>query len=477
MSDLLNDTVLWDDVQRWLTDDEVRDLRDRAARRELDSMDLEHMLGWRDLPPIPDTDLGRDIGEWRRPWTEDEGEDEEQEGDDDEKPVAAGWYVQPWDEPVDGAALLDDLVDYFSGPVVLPNGGAEACALYAVMSWTIELLDLVPYLNPFSATYRSGKTIVGALESWVVRLPVRTANASAAFIFRQMGWPTFVIDEADSFTQLSEELRGILNAGYDRDLKVGRTIPKGRGHEPTNFSPFGPKVICGIGDLPGTIRDRSIGLHMRRKRRSDEVERFDREARQAYRDRADDLRRKIARWIADHWDAIDAQRPDLPDDLNDRQRDCWEPMLMIADVAGGEWPDRARRVARALSADQLAHVDEVELLLLDVQRIFRENRSYFVISNGKTYEFSGHHLTPSELADRLAELEERPWESYRTTGKPITTDALGKLLRGVRVSSKMTRVKRHGRSFRLYWPQLFEEAWERYEVCADCEDLYEVEEP
>ncbi len=42
--------------------------------------------------------------------------------------------------------------------------------------------------------------------------------------------------------------------------------------------------------------------------------------------------------------------PELPDELGDRQADAWEPLLAIADLAGGDWGDRARSAAIELSA-------------------------------------------------------------------------------------------------------------------------------
>jgi hypothetical protein len=37
--------------------------------------------------------------------------------------------VKPWDRPVGGAELLDNLVETFDRFVLLPNGGSETCAL------------------------------------------------------------------------------------------------------------------------------------------------------------------------------------------------------------------------------------------------------------------------------------------------------------------------------------------------------------
>ena len=51
------------------------------------------------------------------------------------------------------------------------------------------------------------------------------------------------------------------------------------------------------------------------------------------------LRRRAARWVADHLPALQAADPAVPDELDDRQADNWRPLLAIADEAGGEWPN------------------------------------------------------------------------------------------------------------------------------------------
>ena len=43
-----------------------------------------------------------------------------------------------------------------------------------------------------------------------------------------------------------------------------------------------------------------------------------------------------------------AARPDMPLGIEDRNADVWEPLLAIAEAAGGDWPQRAREAAIAL---------------------------------------------------------------------------------------------------------------------------------
>ena len=84
------------------------------------------------------------------------------------------------------------------------------------------------------------------------------AGITAAAIFRtvELARPTLLIDEADTFLQQNDELRGVLNSGHRRGGNVVRLL--GDGHEPRQFSTFAPVAIAMIGKLPNTLADRSI---------------------------------------------------------------------------------------------------------------------------------------------------------------------------------------------------------------------------
>jgi hypothetical protein len=51
--------------------------------------------------------------------------------------------------------------------------------------------------------------------------------------------------------------------------------------------------------------------------------------------------------------------PEVPEVLHDRERDLWRVLLAIADVAGGGWPERARRAAEDLSTETLEPLPQI----------------------------------------------------------------------------------------------------------------------
>ena len=104
-----------------------------------------------------------------------------------------------------------------------------------------------------------------------------------------------------------------------------------------------------IGKLPSTLSDRAIEVPLKRKRPDEKVMRF----RIVRPGDLPDLKRKCIRWAADNLISLrdGALGVSVPEGLNDRAADNWEPLLAIADRTGGEWPERARKAALALSGN------------------------------------------------------------------------------------------------------------------------------
>jgi hypothetical protein len=110
------------------------------------------------------------------------------------------------------------------------------------------------------------------------------------------------------------------------------------------FPVFAPVALAGIaGAMPATITTRAITIHMRRRAPHETAEPF-RERKVAQQ--AATLREQLADWLdrvgADH---LAGAEPAMPDGVTDRSAEVWEPLVAIADLAGGHWPDTARAAA------------------------------------------------------------------------------------------------------------------------------------
>jgi len=358
--------------------------------------------------------------------------------------------VEPWPTAVNGAALLTEIAATVRRFIACDIETAHATALWCAMTWLISTVHVAPLAVITAPEKRCGKTQLLNVIGKLAYRPLPTSNATGAALFRAIEkWgPTVLIDEVDTFMRENEELRGIVNSGHTRDTAfVLRTV--GDAFEPRQFSTWGAKALCGIGNLPETIMDRAVVLRLRRKLKTEHVERL----RHAAPGSFDILRRKLARWTADNADQISRARPDLPNALHDRAQDNWEPLLAIADATGGDWPVLARRAASALSST--GEVDATRSrgveLLADIRNAFEQRKA----STAQNWD----RLSTSELLGALCLDSEAPWATYNR-GKEMTPRQLANRLREYHITSKNVRL---GTSTpKGYEYTQFCEAFERY---------------
>ena len=82
------------------------------------------------------------------------------------------------------------------------------------------------------------------------------------------------------------------------------------------------------------------------------------------------LRGSLHEWVGLHAADLARPEPDLP--AEDRAADVWEPLVAIADAAGGDWPDRARKACQELTgaASEADDGTAGERLLADLRGVF-----------------------------------------------------------------------------------------------------------
>ena len=318
--------------------------------------------------------------------------------------------VEPWPEPVDGAALLNELLAAVQRYIVCARDTAVAVSLWCAFTWLIDRVNVAPLAVITAPEKRCGKTQLLNFIGKVCRRPLVASNISPAAVFRiiEAYNPTLLLDEADSFLKENEELRGVINSGHTRQSAyVIRTV--GDDHQPRQFLTWGAKAISGIGQLAETIVDRAIVLELRRKLPTESVQRLRHAEPQVF----EGLASKLARFADDAGRSIERARPNLPEALNDRAQDNWEPLLAIADYVGGDWPDVARRTALRISGAEREARSLSSELLTDIRNVFDIKK----VARIKT----------ADLLTALAEDENKPWATYNR-GKPLVATQLAKRL-------------------------------------------------
>jgi hypothetical protein len=349
----------------------------------------------------------------------------------------------------DLATALDQSIAFLKRYVVFANEEqVHAAALWVAHTWTYDAFDVAPYLAIQSPEKRSGKTRFEECLSLLVREPLRSAGASLAALFRviQEKHPTLLLDEVDTIFNKrrdpgSEDIRGLLNNGYRRGVPFLRVVGEGKRMHVEAFDVFCPKAIACIGRLPDTVQDRSIVIALKRRARSETVERF------RFRTAELDALR-IREWWESLADVSLPDRADVPEQIDDRAQDSWEPLLAIADAAGGEWPERARRAALVLSGAVEVEEEHIGILLLsDVRDIFAARNVERVAMKSLLEELhSGAY-------------EEHPWSDWHT-GRAIQATSIGRLLRPFGIRARQLWIG--GANLRGYERQQFTDAFDRY---------------
>lgn len=188
------------------------------------------------------------------------------------------------------------------------------------------------------------------------------------------------------------------------------------------------------------MTDRSIPIALKRRAPHERVDRF--RQRDAHRVGAP-LRARLDAWSRTAGEALPDAEPALPRELGDRAADVWEALIAIADLAGSDWPTRARHAATALSERVSVDDDTLAIRLLhDVRPVFTDET-----------------LGSADLVHRLVRLEDRPWADW-TGERPITQARVARLLRPFGIHPMKLRVGKQTADG--YTKRMFTDSWSRY---------------
>lgn len=348
-----------------------------------------------------------------------------------------------------GAAILDALHATLTKYVVLPSAETvDAVTLWIAATHAQAAWAHAPRLVIRAPEKRCGKSRLLDVVEGTCCNPLITVNASSAAVYRAIGSdepPTLLVDEADTIfggkaAEANEELRGLLNAGHQRNRPAIRW--DNNAHKLEKIPTFAMAALAGIGAMPDTIEDRAVVVRMRRRAAGENVS--------PYRHRRDGpvLRRLaagLAEWLRGHLASLEAAEPEMP--LEDRAADTWEPLIAVADLAGGTWPTRARAAATVLTteADGSGQISTRVRLLVDI-------RAAFTTLGDPTA------ATTADLLAALNDDPEAPWQGFGPNG--LTGKRLGDLLREFDIGS--TTIRFPVGQAKGYPRDAFTDAWRRY---------------
>lgn len=292
--------------------------------------------------------------------------------------------------------LLDDLVALLKKYVVflMDEEHSIILSLWTIHTWLFHAFCYTPYILIYSPTVESGKTRIFEVLSLVCRSPEKTEGATSAALIRTIDEDkpqTFLLDEMDA-TYLAkshdlegENMRRFLNAGFKRGATFLRCVGQGADIIAKKFPAFCPKALAAITKCyPKSVSSRGIPIkiHPQVRKRSKEflegkerraAKMRDRDASASVGSLRDELR--VLGKDEELIKRLREARPEVPDELGDRQQDICEPLLAIADEAGGEWPEKARNALRTVYEKEGADLDIHAQLLSDIRRVFDEQKT------------------------------------------------------------------------------------------------------
>jgi Protein of unknown function (DUF3631) len=369
--------------------------------------------------------------------------------------------------PNAGSDVLEGIDAFLARFIAYPTEHARhAHVLWIAHTWLMDCWGTTPRLLFISPEAGSGKTAALEITEQLTPRADLTGNTTPAYFYYKIEEslelngcrPTLLYDEIDTVfgpkrvrSTKSEEMRSIIDNGYRRSGTVARRIGKIN----QRFKVYAAMAMAGAmlaGDVPDTIRTRSIVIPMQWAAPGEITDYWDSLLSPPL---CTPYREVLQYWIEFvHGYALEHPAVDIPKGIRNRDRDCWQPLLRVADLAGGRWPDVAAVAAvAAVSASGVnSEPSEGLWLLWECKAIFDRRQKL----TGSDRVFT------TELLDEL-----RATGRFRWTAKPVQEAAirLAQIVGGYGVlpPTPASRDQRIGgdkaKGYRAEW---FEDAWRRY---------------
>jgi Protein of unknown function (DUF3631) len=325
------------------------------------------------------------------------------------------WQVEAWDNEVDTATLLQELIAKINKHAIVTPHQALAVALWIMLAWVHEVAAYYsPYLVATSAEPYSGKsTLIIDVVGRLTPRPFLGGEPTAATVFRvaDTHHPTLLFDDVDTLFQRKPDLASIFKIGYTRGPKIPRTERVMGALAAVWYDPFTPKACTMIGtDMPPALHSRCILIEMKPKLSGEKIEKPRDD------DEFKDLCRKLKRWSDDNA----AQLKDAPPatDFNNREADNWNLQLAIAQLAGASWRKQALKAAELLTRT-MRKPSWRQLLLAEFQIAFKKSRN--------------KDITSQEFFTRITTDPLSIWHDYNHGNGTITQRQVAHLLRGLKI--------------------------------------------
>lgn len=346
------------------------------------------------------------------------------------------------------ADVIGDAEAFIRRYAIMPDAAYLPVSLWCAATWLADRFDAFPYLAIQSPVKGSGKTRLLEIVEQLCGKAWRGTFPTAAALYRMMqDVPTLLLDEVEALrskqvSEVNQAILAVLNAGY----RKGATVPRCEGpkNELRHFAVYGPKAFAAIGNLPGTLADRSICIHMRRRTQDQAIARFS--CRRTPKE-AKPVKLSLQGWAQRHGNDVQKAYDAMPDFdfLGDRDTELWTPLFAICGVAMPERVPELKRCALALTQTKTADDldDSLPLkLLADVRSVWTPG---------------ARHMLTASLLEALAAISDSPWGEH----DGLTPRKLARMLRPFGPEPRSIRVDSNTTS-KGYQREDFESAFSSY---------------
>ena len=349
-----------------------------------------------------------------------------------------------------GAQILDDMAAYIRRHLVCDDHQLTLLTLWSACTHCHHHFRTAPYLHVHSPQPHCGKSLclnlladlsdadivftgIPAAPLLATLIQDRTLELKSSTEHRRC--PVLIDDYQHTFGPSERQpIVCLLASGLDSHSFFARG-----GMEYAHFS---PKALAGNSPLPRSLAMHCIPIVLRPPKPSEKFVRYGSDDSQDERA----LRDRLLHWL-NHVSSTLAQAAknfpaDLPPTLSLGQIKRAEPLLHIADLAGGSWPAQVR--AALVAVFDLAESTPELQVLSDICSIFRNHNN-------------PEYLATSDLLSQLRTLDNRPWSAWpANSGR-----RLAGLLRPFGITSRRLHLS-SADDFMGYLLKDFHDAWERY---------------
>jgi hypothetical protein len=337
------------------------------------------------------------------------------------------WKDDAWSDPIDNMVeVLDNAKQQLKKNVHAANEHVyNISVIWALHTFFVHYPDIYLHISPRlsieAVDAECGKTTLLEAISCLSCRPLPTSSISASAFFRVVDAckPTLFIDEAHTIfrSKGNEELAAILKASHRRNSAFTlrteeKTSNNGRRKfRVRRYSTWCTFAYTSIGKAKDHgMQSRAVSVILPRAKPG--------EVREHLIDGTspvlDECRRKFARFAADQHTM---PRVPLPMALANRLGDNWRPLIEVAHLVGGNWPDMVMQAALAAIGAGASTPGGPSLALLTDIRTVIGSRS---------------RIATKELLEGLLQLEEpsADW-SMANRGRPINHYDLRSMLEGL----------------------------------------------